>query len=66
MSQPNKITKIGRGAMWAVVAVAVGGVLPGLPMTVTVCETMVAHIHGCNCAPANSKRRKAWSSCRRT
>ena len=24
MSQPNRITKIGRGAMWAVVAVAVG------------------------------------------
>ena len=43
-----------------VVAVAVGGVLPGLPTTVTVCATMVAQIHGCNCAPANTGPPMGW------
>src|SRR5947207_2297276 len=35
-------------------------ILPGLPTTVTVCATMVAQIHGCNCAPANTGPPMGW------
>ena len=43
-----------------VVAWAVAGVLPGLPVTVTVFAACVAQIHGCSCAPENTGPPIGW------